>query len=121
MHPDVEDYYWIMAARRRLIAIDGAGTGLCTFFVLQREEEVATFYDRKCWSTPPDHAEGSIIYFDKLVCTHFTKALWQAITQRVTEVIPQWERFVWYRPGQDADRRYTWNRPKEGRWRRPTP
>jgi hypothetical protein len=116
MHPNIEDYYWVMAARKRLIAIDGDSAGLCTFFVLQREEEIPAFYNRRCWSTPPDHAEGPIIYFDKLVATHFTRALFRLIERRVTEHHPRWERWVWSRPspGQQPDRRYIYRRRMNG-------
>ena len=112
----MEDYYRIMASRRRLLVVDGDAVALCTFFVLREDREIPTFYDRRCWSTPPDHAQGSIVYFDKLISTRFTKTLWRAIEGRVTDVAPMWERFIWYRPcaGQAPDRRYTYRRRRHG-------
>lgn len=112
---DDEDYFWIMAGRNRLIAIDEGRAGLCTFFILRGEQEVPRFYDRRCWTTPPDASEGSLIYVDKLVLYplhRFTMALWHQLVGVFTERIPQWEQLTWYRPrpGQQSDRRYTLHR-----------
>ena len=116
MFPEADDYYDRMAARKRVIYGD-LGDGrklLCTFFVLQEEAELKTFYDRPCWSTPPDHHEGTIIYIDKLIASLFNKAVWTQIERALAETIPGWETAIWYRPGQDIDRRYNYVRKYHG-------
>ena len=115
MLQDVEDYFWIMAARNRLLMVDGGRTALCTFFVLHDESQIPFFYDRRCWTTPSDETEGSLLYIDKLIMFsphRFTRVLWEAIVKTLTERIPQWESLTWYRPrpGQQPDRKYTWRR-----------
>lgn len=112
MLPEAEDYFLTMAGRNRLLSVDDGWTALCTFFVLQDETEIPTFYDRRCWTTPPDHATGSIIYFDKLISKTFNRDLWRGIEEQITHRFPSWEQFVWYRPrpGQQSDRKYLYER-----------
>lgn len=115
MGVDADDYYGRMAARHRLIAIDGGRVGLCTFFVLTDELEISRFYDRRCWTTPPDAEDGSVVYVDKLFLYkpyRFTKALWHQLEQMFTSRVPSWQILTWYRPrsGQQSDRRYTYRR-----------
>ena len=110
MLTEAEDYYWRMAARKRLLRIDEGRTGVCTFFLLDSELEIHDFYDRRCWTTPADHAEGSIIYIDKLIAKQFDRNLWRAIEAEITDRFPGWEQAVWYRPRQEQDVRYTFRR-----------
>ena len=118
MLANVEDYYWIMAARGRLIAIDEGRAGLCTFFILHDESEVLQFYDRMTWTTPTDAEDGSLIYVDKLLLYpphRFTIALWDQLVSTFTQRVPAWQMLIWYRPrpGQQADRRYTLRRRRD--------
>ena len=116
MFQEMEDYFWKMSVRNRLLKIeteDGL-TGLCTFFVLDSELEIPFFYDRICWTTPADHAEGTILYIDKILARAFTPVLQTEIERVLTDRFPLWEMAVWYRPGQNADRCYTYHRRPHG-------
>lgn len=111
----VEDYYWIMAARHRLVTILAGGSvaALCTFFLLDSEQEVADYYHRPMWSTPPDLLTGLVVYVDKLISyIPITISLANRIAEEITKQVPYWQTAVWYRPrhGDFPDRKYTLKR-----------
>ena len=118
MLPEIDDYYWTMAARNRLLQLhlDGDSTALCTFFLLPSLNLLDRYRRRSMWSTPPDLATGSIVYIDKLVARCWNRGLFRAVETAVTQVAPQWTTAVWYRPspGQAPDRRYTYRRRTHG-------
>ena len=116
MDQDAEDYFWIMAARNRLLMVDEGRTALCTFFLLQDESQIPRFYDRRCWTTPQDYPDGTLLYIDKLMAHTFNQTLFRALVRTLTDRFPQWEQMVWYRPrpGQQPDRRYTFRRDRGG-------
>lgn len=106
----IEDYYWIMAARGRMIRIDEGRTGLCTFFVLHSDWQAKLFHARPMWTTPTDYPTGTLIYIDQLMAKQFDRDLLRCLEVAITDHFPQAERAVWYRPGTNSDRCYRYNR-----------
>ena len=110
--PAMEDYYWNMAARGRLIMVERQGLPalLCTFFVLRGEWELPRFHPRPMWTMPPDAPTGSVIYIDKLGGIQFNRQCIRQIVSWMNQRLPMWETAIWHRPGHGPDRRYTLRR-----------
>lgn len=104
----MEDYYWRMAGRGRLISLTAGASllGVCTFFVLPSLAEVPRYYHRKTWSLPEDVEDGAVLYLDKLVTYRWNLTLARQIETELTHRIPSWEVAVWFRPTAGDDRRY---------------
>ena len=114
MIQEIEDYYWKMSARHRLVMVYSGQqiVILCTFFVLPdaNPETIQRYYDRPCWSSLPDCEEGPVIYVDKLWCVMpWTRSLFRQVKEVIITAFPASERAIWYRPGHGTlpDRRYT--------------
>ena len=117
MLDELDDYYWQMAGRGRLILLDEGRVGLCTFFLLAHGRQEHRFYCRPTWSLPADDPQGTIVYIDKLILrVPMTRSIARSIEQAVAARYPQFTRALWYRParGQEAsqkpDRRYSYRR-----------
>ena len=89
-----------MSARNRLVHIQGDdGTQLdMTFFLLSSTDEVPSYYHRPIWSTPSDTAHGTVIYIDKVKGHGFIRDTFRQIESYMTQLVPQWETAIWYRP-----------------------
>ena len=108
MLSEIEDYYWTMAARGRLLTLEEGRVGLCTFFLLPNERAEHRYYCRPTWSTPADDPQGTLAYIDKLTLrVPGTREIVRTIARALVDRYPQLTRAVWYRPSQDKDRRYT--------------
>ena len=105
-------YYARMAQRGRLILGTSVGVpvALCTFFVLQSPLEVDRYHRRGIWTTPLDEASGPLIYVDKLICVHWSREVLRRLEHLIVTQVPAAQRAVWFRPGQDLDRWYTYRR-----------
>ena len=117
MLPHIDDYYWTMAARKRLFYLERAGEpwGLCTFFVLPTLDIVDFYHERKLWSTPPDVSDGPVVYIDKLLGRGFSRTLFQEIEAGLNTSVPSWETAVWFQPSSTgADRRYSYSKGAAG-------
>ena len=111
----LEDYYWRMAGRGRLISLSAGTTilGLCTFFVLKEMEELPRFYPRAMWSMPEDAEDGSVVYLDKLVTYRWNLGIARQIEAEISHRVPSWQTAVWYRPAKDIeekDRQFIYHR-----------
>lgn len=122
MFTEAEDYYWTMAVRHRLITVTVGGSvaALCTFFITTdlSDDTLMRYYDRKCWSLPPDEPQGAVVYIDKLMSyLPWTMELSRMVEAAITQQVPSWQTAVWYRPrhGDLPDRRYTYCRTRR-RW-----
>ena len=113
MLPEVDDYYWTMAARGRLLqAYESGHPGVyCTFFVLPSLDDVRRFYPRGYWTTPDDLKDGPVIFIDKLFGQRMDRNIWRCLEFVITQRVPSWQVAVWYRPtSHGPDRRYTYYR-----------
>ena len=108
----LEDYYWRMAGRGRLISLMAGDTilGLCTFFVLPDLVDLVRFYPRAIWSMPEDAEDGSVVYLDKLVTYRWNLSIARQIESEISRRGPSWEMAIWYRPTDDIDRQFTYHR-----------
>ena len=110
--PEVDDYYWLMAARGRLIMVRHGiqVVATCTYFILQSLDEIPRFYDRPMWSLPSDAMDGPVVYIDKLMGLTWNKQIRQQLEALLAQQVPSFCLGVWYRPGHGPDRRYTCHR-----------
>ena len=108
----IEDYYWRMAGRGRLIGLYAGSSmlGLCTFFVLPNSEDLGRFYPRAVWSIPEDAQDGTVVYLDKLVTYRWSLTLARQIEDEISQRVPSWQIAVWYRPTEDIDRQFLYHR-----------
>ena len=111
MSNTAEDYYWTMAARNRLIRIEQPEyqAALCTFFVLQDEQEIPRFYNRLAWSTPLDSADGDIVLIDTYY-GRFSRAIVTLLEQAMVKLVPSYTQAIWYRLGARSHLRHTYYR-----------
>ena len=112
MLSSMEDYYWRMAGRNRLIGLYAGDhiLGVCTFFVLTSWDDLGRFYPRKIWSIPEDAQDGELVYFDKLVTYRWNFYIARQIKETISQRVPSWQTAVWYRPTEDIDRQFTYHR-----------
>ena len=114
MLSEVDDYYWLMAARHRLIMVRHGiqVVATCTYFILQSLDEIPRFYDRPMWSLPSDAMDGPVVYIDKLMGLMWNKQIRQQLEALLAQQVPSFRVGVWYRPGHGhlPDRRYTCGR-----------
>ena len=111
MLSSMEDYYWRMAGRGRLVSLTAGTTllGLCTFFVLKDMEELPRFYPRAMWSMPEDAEDGAVVYLDKLVTYRWNLGIARQIESEISRRVPSWQTAVWYRPTDEDDPTYHGN------------
>ena len=112
MLSSMEDYYWRMAGRGRLISLCAGDhlLGVCTFFVLPSLERLPTYYPRAMWSLPEDTQDGAVVYLDKLVTYRWSLTLARQIEAEISRRVPSWQTAVWYRPTEDIDRQFLYHR-----------
>ena len=104
MLDELDDYYWAMAGRGRLLLLDEGRVGLCTFFLLESERDVHRFYCRPTWSLPADAPDGTLVYIDKLVLrVPMTRSIARAIEQAIVARHPQYTMARWYRPARGPE------------------
>ena len=108
----IEDYYWRMTGRGRLISLAAGETilGLCTFFILKDMGDLTRFYPRAMWSMPEDAPDGPVVYLDKLVTYRWNLSIARHIESEITRRVPSWQTAVWYRPTATDDRQFTYHR-----------
>lgn len=108
----IQDYYWAMAAKKRLLLIDGGRTATVTFFLLDRPDEAETYLTRRPWTTPDDTPTGRVIYIDRYFGKGFNKHIHAALEDAFTAMIPTWQVILWHRPRHGHDVRHTYHRKR---------
>ena len=93
-------YFANLMARNRIFAMykDGALDGFATFFILESSEALPSVTDKPMWATPPDHADGTLVFFDKLVSNRWNLEARRTLQAVLLERFPQLTHACWLRP-----------------------